>query len=250
VTETLRRTVAARPQLVIFDLDGTLTDSAQGIVSSFQHALGEVGAVVPDGDLASRIVGPPMHHTLREMGLGKDTDAAIAAYRADYTARGWAMNRLFDGIAALLADLQAAGVRLAVATSKAEPTARRILAHFGLDGHFEVIAGASVDGSRATKSDVVAHALAQLHPLPDRVLMVGDRSHDVEGAAEHGIDTVVVGWGYGRKDFADPHAVSALAHVSTIDDLRAVLGVCPPQAGGPPAREGGTLSRRGRGSGV
>jgi phosphoglycolate phosphatase len=225
VTETLPSTVAARPQLVIFDLDGTLTDSAQGIVSSFRHALGEVGAVVPDGDLASRIVGPPMHHTLREMGLGTDTDAAIAAYRADYSSRGWAMNRLFDGIAGLLTDLKAAGVRLAVATSKAEPTARRILAHFGLDGHFEVIAGASVDGSRATKSDVVAHALAQLHPLPDRVLMVGDRSHDVEGAAEHGIDTVVVGWGYGRDDFADPHAVTALAHVATMDDLREVLGV-------------------------
>jgi phosphoglycolate phosphatase-like HAD superfamily hydrolase len=126
---------------------------------------------------------------------------------------------------ALLADLQTAGVRLAVATSKAEPTARRILAHFGLDKHFEVIAGASVDGSRATKSDVVAHALAQLHPLPDRVLMVGDRSHDVEGAAEHGIDTVVVGWGYGREDFTDPHAVSALAHVGSIADLREVLGV-------------------------
>jgi phosphoglycolate phosphatase-like HAD superfamily hydrolase len=225
VTETVRSTVAARPQLVIFDLDGTLTDSARGIVSSFRHALGEVGAVVPDGDLAGRIVGPPMHDTLREMGLGKDTDTAIAAYRADYSTRGWAMNRLFDGIAELLADLQAAGVRLAVATSKAEPTARRILAHFGLDEHFEVIAGASVDGSRSTKSDVVAHALAQLRPLPDRVLMVGDRAHDVEGAAEHGIDTVVVGWGYGREDFADPNAVSALAHVCSIDDLREALGV-------------------------
>lgn len=143
MTETLRSSVAARPQLVIFDLDGTLTDSAQGIVSSFRHALGEVGAVVPDGDLASRIVGPPMHHTLREMGLGTDTDEAIAAYRADYSTRGWAMNRLFDGIAGLLTDLRAAGVRLAVATSKAEPTARRILAHFGLDEHFEVIAGAT-----------------------------------------------------------------------------------------------------------
>jgi phosphoglycolate phosphatase len=225
VTESLRSTVAARPQLVIFDLDGTLTDSAQGIVSSFRHALGEVGVGVPDDDLAARIVGPPMHHTLGEMGLGEDADAAIAAYRADYSTRGWALNRLFDGIAELLADLHAAGVRLAVATSKAEPTARRILEHFGLDGHFEVIAGASVDGSRATKSDVVAHALAQLNPLPDRVLMVGDRSHDVEGAADHGIDTVVVGWGYGRSDFAHPLAPSALAHVSTVDDLREVLGV-------------------------
>ncbi|HEX4560031.1 MAG TPA: HAD hydrolase-like protein [Mycobacterium sp.] len=225
MTRTPRSTVATRPQLVIFDLDGTLTDSARGIVSSFRHALGEVGAVVPDGDLAGRIVGPPMHQTLREMGLGKEADAAIAAYRADYSTRGWAMNRLFDGVAALLADLQAAGVRLAVATSKAEPTARRILAHFGLDGHFEVIAGASIDGARATKSDVIAHALAHLRPLPDRVLMVGDRSHDVEGAAHHGIDTVVVGWGYGRNDFADPGAVAPLAHVGSIDDLREVLGV-------------------------
>jgi phosphoglycolate phosphatase-like HAD superfamily hydrolase len=217
--------VAARPQLVLFDLDGTLTDSAQGIVSSFRHALGEVGAVVPEGDLASRIVGPPMHHTLRQMGLGDDTDAAIAAYRADYMTRGWAINRLFDGIPALLKDLRAAGVRLAVATSKAEPTAQRILAHFGLDEHFEVIAGASVDGTRAAKADVVAHALAQLQPLPERVLMVGDRSHDVEGAAEHGIDTVVVGWGYGRADFEGPDSATALAHVSTVDDLREVLGV-------------------------
>ena len=145
-----------------------------------------------------------MHHTFEAMGLGIEaTDAAIAAYRADYTSRGWAINSLFDGIGPLLADLRAAGVRLAVATSKAEPTAQRILAHFGLDEHFEVVAGASVDGSRATKADVLAHALAQLQPLPERVLMVGDRRHDVEGAAAHGIDAVVVGWGYGRGDFAD-----------------------------------------------
>jgi phosphoglycolate phosphatase len=220
--------VTARPQLVIFDLDGTLTDSAPGIVSSFRHALETIGAAVPDGDLAGRIVGPPMHHTLAEMGLGEHTDEAIAAYRADYTTRGWAMNRLFDGIPALLAELRAAGVRMAVATSKAEPTARRILAHFGLDEHFEVIAGASLDGSRATKRDVVAHALAQLVPLPERVLMVGDRSHDVEGAAEHGIDTVVVGWGYGSADFdgpCKPGAVVAHSHVATVEDLREVLGV-------------------------
>ena len=215
----------ARPQLVLFDLDGTLTDSAEGIVSSFRHALGAIGATVPDGDLASRIVGPSMHHTLRGMGLEEHADAAIAAYRADYTTRGWAMNSLFDGIPELLADLRTAGVRLAVATSKAEPTAQRIVAHFGLDEHFEVVAGASVDGSRASKADVVAHALAQLEPLPDRVLMVGDRCHDVEGAAEHGIDTVVVGWGYGHADFDQAGAVTALAHVPTVADLREVLGV-------------------------
>jgi phosphoglycolate phosphatase len=222
------RTVLAglRPQLVIFDLDGTLTDSAAGIVASFRHALGHIGAQVPDGDLAGRVVGPPMHQTLQGMGLGDHADAAIAAYRADYTSRGWSMNTPFEGIPQLLTDLKAAGVRLAVATSKAEPTARRILAHFGLDGFFEVIAGASVDGTRADKADVVAHALAQLAPLPDRVLMVGDRHHDVTGAAAHGIETVVVGWGYGKEDFADhDDELKVLAHVADIQALREVLGV-------------------------
>jgi len=233
VTNTLDSTRgsarASRDDLVIFDLDGTLTDSAEGIVASFRHALQTVGAAVPDGDLASRIVGPPMHVTLREMGLGEHADAAIAAYRADYTSRGWSMNRLFAGIPALLADLQSCGARLAVATSKAEPTARRILAHFGLDTCFEVIAGASVDGTRASKADVLAHALAQLAPLPERVVMVGDRSHDVEGAAVHGIDTIVVGWGYGRDDFTDTDRrgdgfARGPVHVASVADLREVLG--------------------------
>ncbi|MGV0835299.1 HAD-IA family hydrolase [Mycolicibacterium thermoresistibile] len=216
---------AARPQLVIFDLDGTLTDSAEGIVSSFRHALGSVGAAVPKGDLAAKIIGPPMHYTLQSLGLGDQTDTAIAAYRQDYRSRGWAMNSVYDGIPELLADLRAAGVRLAVATSKAEPTAQRILAHFGLADHFEFIAGASVDGSRAAKVDVVARAIEAVQPLPERVLMVGDRCHDVEGAAAHGIDTVVVGWGYGRGDFAHDDAIPAYAHVATVTELREVLGV-------------------------
>ncbi|WP_395311072.1 HAD-IA family hydrolase [Mycobacterium sp. AMU20-3851] len=218
-------TVTRAPELVLFDLDGTLTDSAEGIVASFRHALHSVGATVPEGDLASRIVGPPMHHTLSSMGLGARADEAISAYRADYTTRGWSMNTVFDGIPDLLADLKRAGVRLAVATSKAQPTAQRILAHFGLDEHFEVIAGASPDGTRAAKADVVAHALAQLGPLPERVLMVGDRSHDVEGAAEHGIDTVVVDWGYGRTDFDGPGASVPRHRVATVEELREVLGV-------------------------
>lgn len=216
------------PQLVIFDLDGTLTDSAVGIVASFRHALTHIGAAIPDGDLAAQIVGPPMDETFRAMELDGRADEAFAAFRAEYGNRGWAMNSLFDGIEPLLADLEANGVRLAVATSKLEPTAHRILGHFGLAQHFEVIAGASPDGSRKSKADVLAHALEQLRPLPERILMVGDRSHDVHGAAAHGIDTVVVGWGYGRTDFADPDSSAGptlVTHVATIEELRKVLGV-------------------------
>ena len=223
--EVTHSLVGGGPQLVIFDLDGTLTDSADGVVASFRHALAAIGAEVPEGDLAERVVGPPMHHTLASMGLGERADEAISAYRADYTSRGWAMNSVYDGVPQLLADLRAARIRLAVATSKAEPIARRILDHFGLADHFEVIAGASVDGTRSSKADVVAHALSQLGVLPERVLMVGDRAHDVEGAAEHGIATVVVSWGYGQSDFNAPLTVIPAAHVATVAQLRTVLGV-------------------------
>lgn len=223
VTDTLPPSTT--PQLVIFDLDGTLTDSAEGIVASFLHALSHIGAPVPEGDLAAQIVGPPMDDTFRAMGLDGRTEEAIAAFRAEYGDRGWAMNTLFDGMEPLLADLRAAGVRLAVATSKLETTARRILAHFGLEQQFEVIAGASPDGSRKTKEEVLAHALAQLQPLPERVLMVGDRSHDVDGAAVHGIDTLVVGWGYGQADFADGFSAASVTHAATVAELREALGV-------------------------
>jgi phosphoglycolate phosphatase len=216
---------APAPQLVIFDLDGTLTDSAEGIVTSFLHALRHIGAPEPEGDIAAWIVGPPMDETFHTMGLGEQADAAFAEFRAEYGARGWAINSLFEGIETLLADLRAAGVRLAVATSKLEPTARRILAHFDLDQYFEVIAGACPDGTRRSKEEVLAHALAQLQPLPERVLMVGDRSHDVDGAAAHGIDTVVVGWGYGKTDFADGLVTAGVTHAATISELRRALGV-------------------------
>lgn len=225
VTDTIPAPPGSAPQLVIFDLDGTLTDSAQGIVASFLHALEHVGAPVPDGDLAAHIVGPPMDDTFRALGLGEHTGAAIAAFRAEYGSRGWAMNSPYEGIAALLEDLRNADVRLAVATSKLEPTAQRILRHFGLDHYFEVIAGACPDGTRKGKQGVLAHALAQLQPLPERVLMVGDRSHDVDGAAAHGIDTVVVGWGYGRDDFADGLGDTVVTLAATIEELRRALGV-------------------------
>jgi phosphoglycolate phosphatase len=216
------------PLLVIFDLDGTLTDSAPGIVASFRHALQQVGADQPGDDAVTRIVGPPMHVTLSSMGLGERADEAVRAYRADYGERGWASNEVFDGVREVLAALRDAGVPMVIATSKAEHIARRILDHFDLSGFFQVIAGASPDGSRSSKADVIAHALSQLDDIPrSGVLMIGDRVHDVEGAAAHGIGTVVVDWGYGADDFDHPGrwAEWIVARVDTPARLREELHV-------------------------
>lgn len=211
--------------ITLFDLDGTLTDSAPGIVTGFRHALASVGAPEPDGDLTRLILGPPMADSLRGVGLDDATaQRALAAYVDRYDRVGWAENEVFDGIADLLTGLAATGTRLAVATSKSELFAVRILEHFGLAGHFEVIAGASADGTRRAKADVVEHALRGLgvDPVPggtDGVVMVGDRSHDVHGAAHWGIPTVFVHWGYGADEEADDAAWTA----ATVAELEAIL---------------------------
>lgn len=213
------------PAITLFDLDGTLTDSAPGIVTGFRHALAAVGAPEPDGDLTRLVLGPPMADTLRSVGLDDATaERALVAYFDRYDRVGWAENAVFSGIADLLGALAASGSRLAVATSKSERFAIRILDHFALSGHFEIIAGASADGSRRAKADVVEHALRGLgvDPVPggtEGVVMVGDRVHDVDGAAHWGIPTAFVHWGYG----AETEAVGAEWSARTVDELEAIL---------------------------
>lgn len=213
------------PATILFDLDGTLTDSAPGIVTGFRHALASVGAAEPDGDLTRLILGPPMADTLRGVGLDEATaERALDAYVDRYDRVGWAENEVFDGITDLLTDLSASGARMAVATSKSERFAVRILEHFGLSGHFGVIAGASADGRRRAKADVVEHALRGLGvtPRPDGtpgVVMVGDRVHDVHGAARWGIPTAFVHWGYGSESEAADAAWSA----RSVPELKEIL---------------------------
>jgi phosphoglycolate phosphatase-like HAD superfamily hydrolase len=146
----------------------------------------------------------------------------MRAYRERYVGVGWLENSVFEGMGELLADLSASGRRLAVATSKNQSTAEKILEHFGLDSHFEYIAGASDDGSRRSKSDVIGHALASLgitDVVDHAVVMIGDRSHDVHGAAEYGIPVVFVRWGYA---VADEHTEAAWT-VDSVSGLRELL---------------------------
>lgn len=217
-----------RAQVVLFDLDGTLTDSAPGILAGFRHSLATVGAPEPTEKQLALVIGPPLLDSFRTMGLAEDlAQRALAAYFERYDAQGWAENSVFDGIEPVLAELKARGVRLGVATSKSERFAHRILDHFGLSQYFEFIGGASNDGARRSKPDVIAHSLRNLGLIPKEVadggtsgvLMVGDRDHDVHGAARFCIPTIYVEWGYGIEGEDD----DASFVVTTMDELAKVL---------------------------
>lgn len=197
-----------RPLLLV-DLDGTITDSLTGISRSLHYALDVVGGSWDDSRDIRSIAGPPMTETLASLGLsGADLDRALAAYRERYDEVGWQENAVFTGMDSLLDRLATDGYRMAVATSKDQDAARRILAHFDLSAPFEFIGGADLSVGRLAKADVIAHSLKVLGvpavPASDggtgQALMIGDREHDVEGAALYGIDTALVRWGYGRPE--------------------------------------------------
>ncbi|WP_235900640.1 HAD-IA family hydrolase [Lolliginicoccus suaedae] len=187
---------------ILVDLDGTMTDSAPGVIASFRHALDAVGWPVPADLAVLDVVGPPMMDTLDALGLeGSVAERALAAYFDRYGTLGWRESTVYDGVPEALAALRSAGARLAVATSKGETNSLKMLRHHDLEQYFEMIGTASDDGTRRRKADVIAHALKGLGiPLeraPQEVVMVGDRIHDVRGAAAHGISTISVAWGYG-----------------------------------------------------
>lgn len=216
--------------MLLVDLDGTITDSFAGIANSFRHALAAVGASEPGPEVVAGIVGPPMLDTLNSLGLAPAVaDEAMRAYRERYTEIGWRENSVYDGMADVLADLAASGRTMAIATSKNQTTARKILEHFGLADHFKYIAGASDDGSRRHKSDVIAHAVTELGLPVDAdtghvtapVVMIGDRSHDVHGAAAFGISAILVRWGYSLHG----EEQGAAWTVDSTAELRDVLGM-------------------------
>ncbi|GAC57078.1 putative hydrolase [Gordonia hirsuta DSM 44140 = NBRC 16056] len=215
--------------VLLFDLDGTVSDSAPGIHASFRHALDRMGAPEPTEDFLAGIVGPPLLDSMVASGFtGDQAQRAVAVYRERYDVLGYRENSVYDGITELLADLVAAGRTLAIATSKNEHIATKVLEHFGLSGHFGAIAGASDDGSRRTKAQVIARALNMLgvdrlgsEPMATPVIMIGDRAHDVVGAASLGLPTIAVSWGYARPGEVD----EATWTVETVPQLREVLGV-------------------------
>lgn len=218
-----------RPPLALFDLDGTLTDPALGITACIRHGLAEVGVDATEFEPLEQFIGPPLQESFRAMGLTADqTREAIAAYRERFAIAGMFENKVYDGIPELLKTLHDAGWQLGVATSKPEVFANKILETFDLDPFFATVAGATMDGTRRHKRDVVAHALATLDRAdrPGRCTMIGDRGTDIEAAHAHGIGSIGVVWGYGPTEELIEAAPSALAgDPSELGDLLGVIGM-------------------------
>jgi phosphoglycolate phosphatase len=223
-------------RVILFDLDGTLSDSARGILAALRHAFAVNGLPPMDASTEREILGPPFYESLPPLIGEAPLMSVIDAYR-DHYAQSMFDTSVFPGVREVLDGLRERGVRMAVATSKPEYYAVPIVERLGLAGYFETVGGDERDGSRPTKALVIAHVLDQLRDVePAEALMVGDRSHDVVGARAHGIDCVAVGWGYampGELDTAQPAAVCA-----TAADLARYFGL----GGGTDSIGGGTDS--------
>lgn len=188
-------------QTILFDLDGTLTDSGEGILNSVTYALETLDVVVPERRLLQSFIGPPLRESfIEKIGLSQQqAEEAVDHYRVYFKDRGLFENAVYDGVPQMLGQLKQAGCRLYVATSKPEVFAKQIIAHFDLEGYFEQIYGASMDGSRSHKGDVIAYALQRADIDRRSALMVGDREHDMLGARANGLSGLGVLYGFGNE---------------------------------------------------
>ena len=206
---------------ILFDLDGTITDSGEGIMNCAEFALRHFGLPVPDRQALRVFVGPPLDETFLKFGVPADkTDEAIRVYRSRYTTLGKFENFPYSGAEKLLARLKERGHRLYIATSKPEHMSVEILEHFGLAKYFDRICGATLDGSRSKKSDIISYLLRQTGDTGETI-MVGDTAYDVIGAKAHGMPAIGVAWGYGIVEDMISAGAAAIAH--DMDELFELL---------------------------
>ena len=187
---------------LLFDLDGTLTDPAEGITNSVKYALRKAGYPVPEMDELLRFIGPPLYESFQNFSGMLEALAfeSVGFYREYFGERGMLENAVIDGIPELLTKLRDAGFHLHLASAKPEVYAVPILRHFGLLGYFEVIGAATLDTTRSHKDEVIRYVMEQLgNPDPSEFLMIGDRDNDILGAKACGIDSLGVLFGYGTR---------------------------------------------------
>jgi phosphoglycolate phosphatase len=221
---------ATRPYTaVLFDLDGTIVDSAPGITATLAYTFEQLGLPVPAPAELLAWVGPPILDSFRDLA-GFDAEQsrrALDIYREKYLSTGVYNAALYPGIASVLRAIGESELPLSLATSKPETPARAVLEHFEVVDVFDELTGASDDEVRSAKKDVVEEALRRLRSGGadlSRPVLIGDRHHDVDGAAHHGLPTIFVTWGYGSP----AEAAGAVAVVDTPDELLPLLGLEPP----------------------
>ena len=209
---------------ILFDLDGTIVDSAPGITATLAYTFEQMGLPVPTPSELVAYVGPPILDSFRDLAgfTTEEAQRARSIYRPQYLETGVYDATVYEGVPSVLHAIHAAGIPLSLATSKPELPATLILEHFSLASQFDIITGASADEVRSAKADVVAEAIVRLKAIGTDLsnpVMVGDREHDVHGAAAHGIPTIFVEWGYGSP----AEQVGTIASVSTAEELQRLL---------------------------
>ena len=209
---------------IFLDLDGTITNPAEGITKCFEYALNHFGIKVESRAELEQFIGPPLRKSFME-GFGFEEEKAIEAvakYRERFTPIGMYENEVYEGMEQALQSLKEAGKILIVATSKPEHMAKKILAHFKLDGYFDDICGSCDDSNRNEKDEVIRYALEK-HGITDLddVLMVGDRKFDVIGAAKCGLKCMGVLYGFGDREELEQAGAAYIAE--TVEDMARII---------------------------
>ena len=189
-------------KIVLFDLDGTITDSSEGIVNSIKYALSRLGFEDEPVEKIKQFIGPPLQQTFKINYGIDDYQNAVSIYREYYAVKGIYENRLYDGIVDVLEKLKAEGYIIGLATGKPTHYSHIILKHFKIDHFFDAVAGSNMDGTRGEKPEIIRDVLSELNYNKDlhSVVMIGDRKHDVHGATHHNIDCIGVSYGYAEND--------------------------------------------------
>ena len=198
--------------VLFFDLDGTLIESSVGITRCVAYALEKMEQPVPGDAELRKWIGPALRTSFGPVfGDAQRVEQAVALYRERFEALGWQEHVIYAGIGEVVQALHAAGHRLAVVTAKNEPHARRIVEHLPFGGCFDDIIGATPDGVRSHKPELIAEALRRLSLSPARCRMIGDRHMDIEGARHHGMRNVGVLWGFGGREELSAAGAGSLA---------------------------------------
>lgn len=209
--------------IILFDLDGTLTDPGLGITNSVAYALKRYGIEVSDRESLYSFIGPPLSDSfMKYYGFSEEKSMeAITVYREYFRDKGIFENEVYRGIPELLEKIKELGKTTVLATSKPEEFAVRILQHFELMKYFDIVAGASMDEKRNKKGDVIRYALNKGNLSPEKAVMVGDREHDILGAKENGLPSIGVLYGYGDRDELQNAGADYIAE--TVEDIFAYL---------------------------